>query len=181
MAAVAIGEDTLDGADARAASLDFATWVEPHLRVLSAVAVQQVGRHDSADLVQDTLLRAWQKRDTFDPRRGSVRGWLIAVLLDRARRRRTARHVHLPPSGSPVPEPESAATPVSVEQTLDIHDAIAALPPRQRQIVTLHYVGGLTLAEVAVALRISVGATKSQLHDAKAALRQTLRDDEDER
>jgi RNA polymerase sigma-70 factor, ECF subfamily len=66
----------------------FAAWVSPPLPVLSALAVRSAGPDDAEDLVQDTLVRAWRRLETYRPDRGSPRAWLIAVLYDQARRRR---------------------------------------------------------------------------------------------
>ncbi len=49
-----------------------------------------------------------------------------------------------------------------------------ALPRRQREVVTLHYLADLPLVEVAAVLGISIGSVKSHLFDARAALRTTL-------
>lgn len=157
-----------DGADV---GVDFTRWVEPHLSVLSAVAAQQVGRVEGPDLVQETLLRAWRKWNTFDPARGAARSWLVAIMYDRARRHRTRRMPVAPslPAGQ-----HGDGSKVSVEESMDIGRAIDELSPRQRQIVTLHYIAGLTLEQVGETLHISLGATKSQLHAAKRQLRLLL-------
>ena len=55
-----------------------------------------------------------------------------------------------------------------------VHRAIAALPDGQRQAVLLFYLQGLSHREVAADLRISVGAVKARLHQARAALAPTL-------
>ncbi|MTD12814.1 sigma-70 family RNA polymerase sigma factor [Nakamurella sp. YIM 132087] len=144
----------------------FDAWVAPHLAVLSAIAVREVGEHDADDLVQETLLRGWQQQDKFDSARGSSRAFLASILYDRARRHRTRRR----------PDPELEVThvgPVDPEH-LDLERAVGTLPRRQRQVVTLHYMAGLPIAEIAVALSISVGSVKSHLFDARTALRTAL-------
>lgn len=55
-----------------------------------------------------------------------------------------------------------------------VRDAVAALPPGQREAVLLFYAGGLTQSEVAAQLGIPVGAVKLRLHRARAALRARL-------
>jgi RNA polymerase sigma-70 factor (ECF subfamily) len=51
---------------------------------------------------------------------------------------------------------------------------VAALPPRQREVVALHYVEDLAVADIAIALEIAPGSVKSALHDARRALAHTL-------
>ena len=53
--------------------------------------------------------------------------------------------------------------------------AVGALPVRQREVIALHYVEDLTIADVAAALEISPGTVKSTLHDARRSLAATLR------
>ena len=72
---------------------DFESWVSPHLRSMALLAARLAGGADRDDLVQDALTRAWQKRHTYDPARGSVRVWLLAIVADRARRSRRSRRV----------------------------------------------------------------------------------------
>jgi RNA polymerase sigma factor (sigma-70 family) len=52
--------------------------------------------------------------------------------------------------------------------------AVAALPQRQREVIALHYVEDLTVADIALALEIAPGSVKSALHDARRALAHTL-------
>jgi RNA polymerase sigma factor (sigma-70 family) len=52
--------------------------------------------------------------------------------------------------------------------------AVAALPPRQREVIALHYVEDLAIADIAAALEIAPGSVKSALHDARHALAHTL-------
>jgi len=52
--------------------------------------------------------------------------------------------------------------------------AVAALPRRQREVIALHYVEDLPVADIALALEIAPGSVKSALHDARASLRRTL-------
>jgi RNA polymerase sigma factor (sigma-70 family) len=150
--------DTADG---------FAAWVTPHLSVLRALADRQVGPASGADVVQEALLRAWQRRGAFDPERGTVRAWLVAILLDRARRHRLRR---------PGPDPQFAPDPVTAPSTdrIDVERAVARLPRRQRQVITLHYLADLSVAEVATVLGVSESSVKTHLGAARSALRTRL-------
>ena len=146
---------------------DFAAWVGPHVAVMTACAAQQVGRSDADDVVQEALIRAWRRRSTFDPTKGSARAWLIAVLYDRARRHR----VRARPRIDDVGRSESVA---HSADRVDIDRAVARLPRRQREVVVLHYLADLAVHEVATVLGISDGTVKSQLSDARGRLRAEL-------
>jgi RNA polymerase sigma factor (sigma-70 family) len=146
--------------------VEFAAWVRPHLAALTAFAILEVGVSDADDIVQETLVRAWRRRSTFDAARGSARAWLAAILRDRARQHRVRLRPH------PVGVVREAATDLSSRDEVDA--AVSALPRRQREVVTLHYLLDLPVREVAAVLSISEGSVKSHLFDARAALRKTL-------
>jgi DNA-directed RNA polymerase specialized sigma24 family protein len=144
---------------------DFATWVEPHLLAARRVALR-LAPYDADDVLQDALIRAWRRRETYDPACGTVRAWLCGIVIDqcRQRRRRERRDVvgMLPP-----PLRDDAAA-------VDVELAVRRLPLRQRQVVELYYFAGLPVTEVAAALRIAEGTVKSTLADARARLRELL-------
>jgi RNA polymerase sigma-70 factor, ECF subfamily len=128
---------------------------------------------DARDLVQTTLeIAARRAGDLRDP--GAMRSWLLAIQVREAfrLRRRLAGLVHLSPevaevSFEPGPNPDVIA----------LRTALPALPPRARAAVVLHYLGGLPVAEVARAMRISENTTKGHLKAGLARLRQELGDD----
>jgi RNA polymerase sigma-70 factor (ECF subfamily) len=145
----------------------FATWVSPHLTVMSHVAARLAPGADRDDIVQESLVRAWRRRSTFDATRGTARAWLCAIAADQARRAtRRAR-----------PQVESAvgaANPYDSDLFLDLERALSRLPQRQREAVDLVYVVGLTVAEAATVMGVAVGTVKSTLSDARAKLRPLL-------
>ena len=144
---------------------DFDTWVRPHLLAPRRLAAR-LAPHDADDLLQDALVRAWQRWETYDERRGTVQAWLCAIVLDQSRqRRRRAR-----------PDPPAVLPPDMRDdaQAVDVELAIARLARRQRQVVELYYFAGLPVADVAVALGVGEGTVKSTLADARARLRHLL-------
>src|SRR4051794_20977032 len=150
----------------------FGEWVAPHLAALWALAVHEVGSSAADDVVQESLLRAWRKWSTYDPLRGAARAWLVAIVLDRSRRDRVRRRPK--PTARASAEVRDAATEVAVR--VGVEQAVRRLPARQRQVVVLYYLADLALADVATLLKISQGAVKAQLFDARANLRQLLED-----
>ena len=148
---------------------DFAGWVGPWLPDLWRFAVSLSSLDDADDIVQDALTRAWTKRDSFDPSRGSPRSWLLAIVADRARR----RWIRRPRPVLPDPEPDPVDTEPAARR-VDLRRAIAALPERQRTTVFLHYYLDLPVAEVADVLGCAAGTVKSNLSDARRALARRL-------
>lgn len=149
------------------------------------------------DLLQLTFLKAHLARDRFDLQGGdpdgAVQGWYFAiarnVALDhlRARGRRARRQVdlagqagererlqlELPDTGESIEqlaiETEQAAAIVD-----DVRAAIAKLPASQREVVELHKLRGLSMAEVADRLQIREGAARVRAHRGYKALARML-------
>ncbi len=156
----------------RGALAEFARWVQPHLTTLSRYAGRHVPAADRDDVVQEALIRAWQRWSTYDPSRGTPAAWLLGILADRCRRQRTRRPaavVELVDHGAQ-PEPT---------YDVDLERAIAALPRRQRAAVELHYFVGLDMATTAEVMGCAPGTVKATLHQARARLRDLMGDDDD--
>jgi RNA polymerase sigma-70 factor (ECF subfamily) len=150
----------------------FDDWVAPHIGVLRALAIREIGSADADDVLQETLIRAWRRRRTYRPERGSARAWLVAVLLDQLRRRRLRSHVavhHVLGSDA-----GGEGTETAVGLRVDVEKAVKALPRRQREVITLFYLPDLSVEDVARVLNLKTGSVKSCLSDAREALRVSL-------
>jgi len=145
---------------ARGTTDEFAEWVAPHAAAMHQLAARLAGRDDGEDVVQDSLVRAWRRWETFRPERGTPQTWLLAIVADQARQRRRRRPAPLASEGS-----------VSFEPDIDLERAIARLAHRQRLAVELHYFVGLGVKEVARVMGCAEGTVKSTLADARARLR----------
>ena len=141
--------------------------VQPHVDRMGRVAARLGGLGNREDIVQDALLQAWRSRDQFDPSRGSLSAWLLAITAHQATkvRRRLSRRF-LPPA--------SAAAPV-IEETLDLRAALAALTGRERLAIDCYYFAGLSVAETAAVMGCSEGTVKSTLSAGRDRLRSFLR------
>ena len=156
----------------RATPADFARWVEPHLTVLTRYAARHVAPADRDDVVQEALIRAWQRWSTYDESRGTPVAWLLGIVADRCRRHRTRQ-----PAGL-VELVEHGAPPVPAHD-IDLERALDDLSRRQREAVDLHYFVGLDVATVAEVMGCAPGTVKATLHQARARLRDILGDDDD--
>ena len=142
------------------------------------VARSFVGSPQSAeDVVQEAWLGMLRGLATFEGR-SSLRAWTFTILVNQARTRgvREARTVPQPEleygAGEPAKTPEGVM--LSNEILLQVDRALSALPPRQRQVVTMRDVCGMTAEEVCAALGISPTNQRVLLHRARAALRPAL-------
>ena len=141
--------------------------VEPHVEKMSRVAARLGGVGERDDVVQAALLNAWRHRDQFDPSRGSLSAWLMAITRHEAQRmsRRLGRFIR----------PNSEVRDDTSADLIDLHEGIKRLSVRQRLAVDCYYVAGLTVGETATVMGCSEGTVKSTLADGRAQLRVSLR------
>jgi RNA polymerase sigma factor (sigma-70 family) len=157
----------------------FAAWVSPSLLAMTRLAKRLAPHADPDDVVQDALVRAWQKWDQFDSARGTPANWLLAITADRARDARRVRVRRLHVVDETALAPETAAPASNVAADLDLDEAVGQLAGRQRLAVELHYFVGLNIGETAAVMGCAPGTVKSTLSDARARLRQLLGDDDE--
>jgi RNA polymerase sigma-70 factor (ECF subfamily) len=129
----------------------------------------------AADLVQDTLERAWRHLDSLqDAER--ARGWLVRIMrntwFDQLRRRRTEvpiDEVHEPPAVA-ADEP-SWWERVTME---DLRQAIEQLKEPYRSVAVLHDLDGHSYREIASRLDIPKATAATRLHRAHTRIRELL-------
>jgi RNA polymerase sigma factor (sigma-70 family) len=146
----------------------FETLVDLHGARVWRVCRALLDGHDAEDAWSETFLAALEAypRLAHDT---SIEGWLVTIAHRKAidvLRRRSRLEVG--------EVPERAV--IDVARDLDLSRALAALPPRQREAVVLHHLGGLPFAEVAVALESSADAVRRASSDGVRRLRQLLGD-----
>jgi RNA polymerase sigma-70 factor, ECF subfamily len=151
-----------------------------HAGALLRYAMRLTGdRARAEDVVQETLLRAWQHPDVFDDSERSPRAWLYRVarniIIDERRSARFRSEVHSPDTTDGFEQ----RGPDEVDAALDrllIADALMHLSPEHRAVVRRSYYLGWTTAKIADDLQIPEGTVKSRLHYAVHALRLTLQE-----
>ena len=133
-------------------------------------------RHTAEDLLQDTLLRAWQHVEAVPDGEAGERRWLFAVA--RHRFIDTIRSRRIRPTETPVLDmdwmPASDDTGAVAIAGHAMLQAFDQLTPNQREILTELHIEGRDIDEVAERLRIPVGTVKSRAHYALRALKQAM-------
>lgn len=157
----------------------FARWVGPSLVLMRRLAARLSPQADPDDVVQDSLTRAWQRLETFDPDRGTPTAWLLAITADQSRAARRTRVRHLKVVDDTAELPDRAAPRTEAERDLDLELAVRKLADRQQLAVHLHYFVGLPVDEAAAVMGCAPGTVKSTLYDARTRLREILGDDDD--
>ncbi|MET3923447.1 RNA polymerase sigma factor [Arthrobacter sp. UYEF20] len=127
---------------------------------------------DADDVVQESLLQAWQQMDTLRDK-GAVRAWLMRITgsrgIDCLRRRK-----HYPFSSAqmetfdPATGPEEAAVLNAGMSALSL--ALGLLPEDQRKCWALKEIGGLSYEDIAHELNISPVSVRGKLARARATL-----------
>ena len=169
----------------------FAILFTRHRDRLWAVALRTMGNpHDAADGLQDGLVAAYRRADSF---RGdaAVTTWLHRVVvnacLDRLRAAKVRRAEALPDdlddhrdrgssytSTRPADDPEQAA--IADDRRRAVLAALATLPPEQRAALVLVDMEGYPVAEVAVMLDCAEGTVKSRCSRGRERLAGLLRE-----
>jgi RNA polymerase sigma-70 factor, ECF subfamily len=198
-----VGHDPVVAAAMASDEVAFGQLVERHRRELHVHCYRMLASYaDAEDVVQETFLRAWNKRSSYAAR-STVRAWLYQIAtnacLDFLRSRsRRARPYQVPPLAA---APASIQPPVEVswlQPYPDVHldaavasaeepDAVVVaketielaflmiiqqLPPRQRAVLIMRDVLGWSAGETAALLETSVASVKSALQRARATVQE---------
>jgi RNA polymerase sigma-70 factor (ECF subfamily) len=145
------------------------------LRVASNDAIAE-------EVVQEVFVRLWQHPDRFDPARGPLRAYLLAMTHSRAvervraedslrRRHQTASREAL--RETPVSDPEVLLVDKHVSEA--VRTALTALPDSQRVPIEMAYFEGMSYRQVAVALEEPEGTVKYRIRCGMQKLRTALR------
>lgn len=180
----------------------FELLTEPYRHELLAHCYRMLGSpQDAEDLVQETLLRAWRRLNTFEGR-ASLRSWLYKIATNAcldalARRPRRTLPPALYPAANPrTSMPERVSEPIWIEPipdellvpydstftpearyearesiSLSFLVALQILPPRQRCVLILRDVLEWPASELAEMLGTSLASVNSLLHRARVTLR----------
>jgi RNA polymerase sigma-70 factor, ECF subfamily len=183
----------------------FAAATSRYRRELEVHSYRMLGSaEDAEDVVQETFLRAWRRRETFRGK-ATLRAWLYGIatnasldLLERRSRRLLPQHVGQPTDPDVIPEQTEEITwlepypdrlldevvsgddppdeAIVARETVELAFlvAIQQLPPRQRAVLILRDVIGWSARETAAMLEMSVVASNSALQRARETLREYL-------
>jgi RNA polymerase sigma-70 factor (ECF subfamily) len=126
---------------------------------------------EAAEILQDSWVRAARKLHEFRWE-SALSTWLAGFVVNRsreARRDRAGAHAPLAAlDGDPrAPLPKA-------EAKIDLERAVATLPEGYRRVLILHDIEGYTHLEIGGLLGVEAGTSKSQLFEARRALRRAL-------
>ncbi|MBX8801726.1 RNA polymerase sigma factor [Pseudochrobactrum asaccharolyticum] len=142
---------------------------------LRAFAVSLSGQQDKADdLVQDTIMKAWGKRDSFEMGT-NIKAWLFTILRNEfySQMRKRGREIQ----DSDGFYTERLAVHPSQYGSLDLQDfrkALNELPDDQREAIILIGASGFSYEEAAEICECAVGTIKSRVSRARVRLQELL-------
>ena len=156
---------------ARAAAGDagaFSLLVELHWARLVRLARSVLGEADAEDAVQDGLVVAWERLPSLrEP--AAFRPWVTRLVTRTclARARRSARR----PGRAPLAAAADVAHPAGgTDAGLDVARCLAALAPRQRAVIHLTAVEGMSDSEIGRLLGITPGSVRAHRRRARRRL-----------
>ncbi|MGE6784507.1 sigma-70 family RNA polymerase sigma factor [Ensifer adhaerens] len=147
---------------------------------LIAIAERIVRRRDLAEeVVQESFIRIWTHAHQYKADRGSARGWIYAIVRNRAlnllrdsRRELTVEEVDA------LRERERAheiiAAWYQLDQSSRLYQCLGALDETKRRGILMAYVGGYSHGEIAGRLHVPLGTAKSWIRRGLAALRECM-------
>ncbi len=154
----------------------FAVLYRRHVRAVSGHVLRRTGDvHTTEDLVSDVFLTALRTLPRYRYRGVPFRFWLLRIATNAVNRwaRRQRRTV----ASQPIVALEESAVSSATDGAIDAERAQRALlllSPKHQAVLSLHYLEGLALGEVAAVIGCRVGTVKSRLARAREALRAAL-------
>ena len=144
-------------------------------RRVYALAVRIVGPIDAEEVSQEAFIRIFRGLEKF---RGdaALATWIYRLAVNAALSHRSRRGTGPQPDADDDVDAQVGAEPVHGDAVLRvrIERALARLPVGYRTVIVLHDIEGLEHEEIAQILGCHVGTSKSQLHKARARLREML-------
>jgi RNA polymerase sigma-70 factor (ECF subfamily) len=130
---------------------------------------------DVEDVVHDVFLAAFKQRNRF---RGEASEWtwLAAITINgcRTHRRRQLLRFNWLRSFRPTESKEESNLPEQDETARRVRDAVATLPRRDREVIVLHHLEEMSVAQVSEVTGDSAGAIEVRLHRARKRLKEIL-------
>jgi RNA polymerase sigma-70 factor, ECF subfamily len=170
----------------RLAAGEEATLAPLHARYAArifSIALRSLDHAAAEEIVQDVFVAIWRRAKTYDPGRGPVQPWILQIartrVLNELRRRgRRPATVADPgwlqlatvPDGAPGPEEEAWRA----YRQAAVRAAVDALPPPQRQALSLALFEELSHEQIATFLGLPLGTAKTRIRAGRERLRVLL-------
>jgi RNA polymerase sigma-70 factor, ECF subfamily len=148
-------------------------------KVYGYVASLLSDRSAAEDVTAQAFERAYRKRRSYRPSRGSAEAWLFGIArnaaLDELRRRKRRASLETEPE-----DPTAAPLPDQADQAVrreTVRAALAELSGAERDLIGLKFAAGLSNAEIARVLDTSESSAGNRLHRTMTKLREACHED----
>ena len=147
-------------------------------RVYAYVASLLRDRSAAEDVTAQAFERAYRKRRSYRPARGSMDAWLFGIArnaaLDELRKRKRRAVLEVDPEDDTSPSPEDQAEVAMRRET--VRAALRSLDGQERDLIALKFAGGLSNGEIARVLGMSESNVGTRLHRTITKLREACHD-----
>ncbi len=147
-------------------------------KVYAYVASLVHDRAGAEDVTAQAFERAYRKRRSYRPARGTAEGWIFGIArnaaLDELRRRKRRAGLYTDPEDVTAPTVADHAESALRRQV--VQHALADLPGPERDMVALKFMGGLSNAEIAQVLDTTESNVGTRLHRTITKLREACND-----
>ena len=148
-------------------------------RVYGYVATLLRDRAAAEEVTAQAFERAYRRRRSFRPSRGTQEAWLFGIArnaaLDELRRRKRHAALETDPEDARAEDPGDAVDGALRRQA--VRAALDRLAPRERELVALKFAGGLSHEEIGRVLGISASNAGTRLHRTLEKLRKDCDED----
>ena len=149
----------------------FEVLYDRHVAAVYALCRRMVRSTAQADdICQEALLSVWRSGGRYDPRRGSVRSWMLSITHNRAidqirrSRRHDDRQIHDDALAERMPAGDSTDDEALGRIEADATgSALRGLPDSQRAVIELSFYSGYSHAEIADRLEVPLGTVKGRM------------------
>lgn len=136
-----------------------------------------VGHDDATELAQDVFVAAWRSQRAYDPGRGGLGGWLMAIarnkVIDHLRRQGRRPLIDDGADGAELPDAQTDEVDMIANRML-LAEALGELAPRARQVVELAFWHDLTHEQIAAKTHLPLGTVKSDVRRSLPVLQRSL-------
>lgn len=153
---------------------------DAHGRMVYGFCARSLDPERAKDVTQEVFVSAWKARHRYDPAKGRLGAWIMAItrnrIIDNVRSEK--RHSDRRADEDTI----DLSTESEVDATSDkmlVADALLELPERAREVITLAYFHDLTHPQIAERTNIPLGTVKSDIRRGLARIRQHLESQHD--
>ena len=150
---------------------------DKHSDMLFRLALAQLGNsEDAMDAVHDVFLKFFDIKPDFKDGEHE-RAWFIRSTVNRCHDIQRHKKIRSHPSLDEIGD--VAVHTDNVEETRRLYSALSALPEKYSSVITLHYLEGFSVEEIASMLRITQSGIKMRLSRGREALRKLIETEEE--